>query len=570
MYKVIMVISAVWISLSCYGQDDCHLDYQSPIGYKTVLSGSYGEPRTRHFHAGIDYKQRKGVPYDTIYSIEQGFVSRISVQSGGYGNALYINHPCNQTSVYAHLHHYSQDIQDYADSVMYARKTYAVDLNPLELGDTIRVSKGGYIGIMGNTGRSSGPHLHFEIRETKTEIPINPALLGFKPKDDIAPDIVGIYLYEFTPDDEEVSRKYYPATLSKSGVYTIDKNPIITGAYKVGVGIRTYDRMNGASNHNGIYSLDMFVDGQSRFGFTLDSIPFEDAKYIHTHMDYREKKAKKYVTQCFLSNINALDIYRTDETRGFIDPFTYRSTDVNIIVEDIEGNRSLLNVAIKRDDNQLYRIADIDTSKTRVPSYGAAQGKSAVSNEGTEVTFFDSTFSQPVRIRLGDYTADQIDLRQEVDIPTFRRYRVTHKYMKGPNEKAQYVLTSSNDKGEQLRHKTRWLNDSTIVSFLSELNLYQITRDTLAPTIEVIRIPGSSAQKCVFKVTDNLIPQHHTDDLKIGVFLDGKWILCKQDAKTDRISFEMPVERSNEKHEVLIKVEDASGNRNSLTRTFTY
>ena len=324
--------------------------------------------------------------------------------------------------------------------------------------------------------------------------------------------------------------------------------------------------MNGASNHNGIYSLDMFVDGQSRFGFSLDSIPFEDAKYIHTHMDYREKQAKRYVTQCFLSNINRLDIYHTDNARGFIEPYSYRSTDVNIIVADIEGNKSLLNLEIKRDDNQLYRISDIDTSKTRITS----QGEHQLANRGTEVTFFDSTFSQPVRIRLGSYEPDKIDLRQEVDIPTFRRFRVSHNFNSGKENNDQYILTSTNDKDELLRHKTRWLDDSTLVSFLSELTLYQILKDTTPPSIEVIGLPGPLSDRCIFKVMDDMIPQHESDELKIGVFLDGKWTLCLQDAKTHRVTFEVPFARDNKTHEVLIKTEDASGNRNSLSRSFTY
>jgi len=166
--------------------------------------------------------------------------------------------------------------------------------------------------------------------------------------------------------------------------------------------------------------------------------------------------------------------------------------------------------------------------------------------------------------------SDQIDLRQEVDIPTFRRYRVVHKFKETILDKDQYVLTSTNDKGEDLRHKTRWMNDSTLISFLSELNLYQITRDTSPPAIEVISMPGSQSERCAFKVTDDLIPQHHTDDLKIGVFLDGKWILCQQDAKSNQITFLMPEGRFEQKHEILIKAEDASGNQNSMTRTFTY
>jgi len=546
-------------------QSDCDIQMTSPISYTTKLSGSFGEPRTRHFHAGIDYKQKRGVPFDTIYSIAEGFVSRISVSPDGYGQALYIDHPCNKTSVYAHLHEFAPTIQAYIDSILYARLTYSAVVYPLEHGDSIRVKAGEPIGIMGNTGRSSGAHLHFEVRETSSDTPINPVLLGFKPKDDIPPDVVGVFIYEFTPDNEEVSRKYYPASKNKSGFYTIGNTPIMTGAHKIGIGLRTYDRMNGASNHNGIYSLVMYVDGTTQFGFKMDSIPFAKAKYIHTHMDYREKVAKRYVTQCFMSPINELDIYG-DATTGYISPYSYRDTDVKIMAADVEGNRSIIQLALRRDDTKRYDIGVIDTTKVRVTPFEA----STLSNEGTSVTFSDSTFSQPIRLRLGAYDPLSIDLRQEVDIPTFRRYRISHQCKSTGQQRERYALTSINDKGKQVRHKIRWSNDSTVVSFLSALKKYELVLDSIAPTIAVLKVPGVSSDRFSTKITDNLIPEHDSEALDIKVLLNDKWVLCQQDAKTDQLWFDMPVSRTGEMHKVIVQVQDASGNQQELTRSFSY
>lgn len=554
------------LCLCAQSESDCELTTRSPISYQTRLSGSYGEPRSRHFHAGIDYKQRRGVPHDTIYSIAEGYVSRISVQPDGYGNALYIDHPCDKTSVYAHLHQFAPDIQSYIDSIMYARRSYTANIYPREIGDTLSLTEGQYIGIMGNTGRSSGPHLHFEIRDTPSETPVNPALLGFKPSDDIPPHIGGIYIYEFTPDNEEISRKYYKATKSSSGFYEIDPQIITTGAHKIGFGIRTYDQMNGASNHNGIYSLDMYADGKAKFGFTLDKIPFDHAKYIHTHMDYREKKENRYVTNCFVTDINQLDIYRSDDSKGFVQPYSYRSTDINIVVSDIEKNKSVLRLSIRRDDSRLYDLGFIDTSKQRLTPLEDQY----LSNTGSHVSFYDSTFCQPTRISMGSYNPVQIDLRQEVEIATFRMFRLDHTYKPEELPKDKYVITSINDKGEILRHKTRWSDDSTMVSYLSELKMYQVEVDTISPKIKIIHLPNTSRKTCKAQITDNMLPQHHTDDLNIEVYLDEEWILCQLDGKSNTIKFEMPVDRSQIEHVVKWVVKDASGNTSSISRSFIY
>ena len=88
----------------------------------------------------MDFTPGRGTP---IYAISDGVVTQ-QEYSGGYGEHAYIEHDINgQTvlSVYAHMIGGS---------------------SPLEPGDRVQV--GDFVGLVGNTGTSTGPHLHFEIR----------------------------------------------------------------------------------------------------------------------------------------------------------------------------------------------------------------------------------------------------------------------------------------------------------------------------------------------------------------------------------------------------------------------
>ncbi len=158
-------------------------DFRQPLDITPpALAGSFGELRANHFHSGIDFKtnQQSGYP---VYATADGYISRLRVQNSGFGLALYINHPNGFTSVYAHLSRFSPKIAQEVKKIQYQKKSYEIDEFPNP--DYISVHKGDIIAYSGNTGSSGGPHLHFELRDTKTEATINPQLLGIQIPDNI-------------------------------------------------------------------------------------------------------------------------------------------------------------------------------------------------------------------------------------------------------------------------------------------------------------------------------------------------------------------------------------------------
>ena len=164
-----------------------------PLRIPVSLSANFGELRNNHFHSGLDYRTQQSVN-KPVYSIDDGFVSRINVSPGGYGLALYIDHPGGQTSVYGHLNSYSKKIADYIKQKQYELESYRIDieLKPNE----ITVKKGEQIALSGNSGGSGGPHLHLEIRDTKTQDPLDVKnFLGKTMTDTQNPDIRGIAFY---------------------------------------------------------------------------------------------------------------------------------------------------------------------------------------------------------------------------------------------------------------------------------------------------------------------------------------------------------------------------------------
>ena len=167
--------------------------YSSPLDFNLLLSGTFGELRNNHFHAGIDIKTQ-GVEGQKVYSIADGYISRIKVSTWGYGKVIYITHPkTGHTSVYAHLKKFSTKIDSIVKKEHYKKESFEINFYPNK--DALTVNKGEVIALSGNSGGSDGAHLHFEIRDTQTERPTNPLQFGFNIADNIAPTLKKIKIY---------------------------------------------------------------------------------------------------------------------------------------------------------------------------------------------------------------------------------------------------------------------------------------------------------------------------------------------------------------------------------------
>jgi len=252
--------------------------FRNPLDIPIFLSGSFGELRSNHFHAGIDIKTQ-GKEGLNVFAVADGYVSRIKVQQYGYGKAIYITHPNGFTSVYGHLSKFNDEIEEYVRGIQYKKENYQTG-NLFFKEDKFPVKKGEIIAFSGDTGGSGGPHLHFEIRNTKTENVINPLLFGIEVKDTRMPTIQSLKVYALSADariNQQKKSFQIPLKDLGNGKYNADR---ILASGTIGFGINVFDRFNGVPNKNGIFSLEMTLNGKRFYYHDVESFSFSESKFL--------------------------------------------------------------------------------------------------------------------------------------------------------------------------------------------------------------------------------------------------------------------------------------------------
>lgn len=316
--------------------------YQFPLrpGEQNFLAGTVGEIRSSHFHTGIDVKTggRIGLP---IYAIADGFISRIKVSAGGYGNALYMQHPNGTFSVYAHLERFQKDVDQFILEEHYSKESFELNVFPNK--DQFSFKRGEIIGYSGNSGSSSGPHLHFEIRD-KDQQPIDVLKLGFKEIRDRQSPVVSKIAFETLEEDARVNgffgRYEFDLVKGKDGYQAIV--PIQLKG-KVGVEIYSYDPMDGVPNKNGIVETSMLVDGDTVFTEMKDAFSFSKQRNVLVHYNYAaRKKGSKRFNKLYLDDGNEQVIYgEVNKGIKFSD-----QKELTIVVKDSYGNSSIASIEI--------------------------------------------------------------------------------------------------------------------------------------------------------------------------------------------------------------------------------
>jgi hypothetical protein len=313
-----------------------------PLSIKPKLNANFGEMRPNHFHMGLDLstESRENLP---VYAPADGFISRMKIETGGFGRAIYLDHPNGTTTLYAHMNQFIPAAENYLEQQQYVQQTWKIDLKVPS--GKLPVKKGQLIGYSGNTGASQGPHVHFEIRDTKTENCLNPLRFRFLLPDVTPPDVFKVIFYDRDRSVYEQNPVVYPL-VRKGGDYEI-ANRVELPFENVFIAIQATDRMTGVPNANGIYASHLKVDNQWVASFTLDNISYDQTRYLNGHIDFQHRmKGGAYFQMLFPAKKMDLSVYKLKD-KNFVSINDFEQ-DCEIEVLDAYENKSTVKFSIKR------------------------------------------------------------------------------------------------------------------------------------------------------------------------------------------------------------------------------
>lgn len=531
--------------------------FRNPLNIPMQLAANFGAVRTNHFHMGLDLRTNSQENLSVLAAAD-GYVSRIKVERYGFGNAVYITHPNGYTTVYAHLNKYFDKLDEYVKERQYKDEKWEQDIS-FSPGQ-FPVTKGELIALSGNTGGSAGPHLHFEIRDTKTEECLNPLLFGFNIPDNIAPIISGLYWYDrrfstYEPGANAIAVK-------KAGnVYTSDlvrvSSPVISFA------IKAVDKANQGFNL-GIYHAELLMDGKLVYSFSIDKISYDDTRYINGCIDYSKFIRDKMSIQ-HLSSLPGMKLqnYSQSNWSGIINLQDENIHNIEIILKDVKGNTSRLATKV-----QLGKVADgtSPTGKTVMPNEGKT-----ITTENAEISFSKNAVYDAVNFNM--YEKQDADLNSASStivlhnsyIPVQDDYTLkikpSRKLTSDEKDKVVVLLNYGSDTNVV---KGKWNGDKVEAQFNRLGNVKLITDHNL-PSVspswkEGAQVSGSSLRlKGETKIGDIV---------SFRAELDGKWLRFAR-VKDDFIYiFDEKCPKGSGSHTLKITSINTAGNTNTQTFTF--
>ena len=317
------------------------VDYQSPVDYDIVLAGNFGEPRPWHFHGGIDVKtdNQEG---KQIFSIANGYVSRITVNKYGFGNAIYVNHPDGLTSVYCHLKRFADKYEQ-----LFERTGWRDTLDFRYAADQLPVKGGDLIALSGNTGHSTGPHLHLELHDTNTWVMIDPMeKLAQFIADTVAPQahsfmavpVVGEGLFNGGATKQTFGFGQ-PDVKKHSTTWTLSRE--FTAWGRVGFALWADDYSEATYNHYGVRHVQLLVDGREVFSADVSGIPISCQPEVNQWGDYDHwRHTRIWYMKSYKEPGMRLPILHTDFSDGIVTFDEERPYHLTYLLRDYQGNTS--------------------------------------------------------------------------------------------------------------------------------------------------------------------------------------------------------------------------------------
>lgn len=539
--------------------------FRAPLDIPLYLSGNFGELRSNHYHSGVDFKTqgRQGLK---VFAAAEGFVSRIKVSPYGYGNALYIDHPNGYTTVYGHLQCFSPKIDSLVKNYQYKKKSFAIDeILPAKI---FKIKKGEVVALSGNSGSSGGPHLHFEIRETATEFPTNPLLYGFDIKDEVAPVIRSLFVYDMNAKEtgENKQRKQYNLVKQGNG-YVIKggEEPIVSGKFRIALDTRDY--MSTTHNYYGIYKLSFYVDGELKHRFTFDKFSFAESRYINAHIDYELYKTQKRRVHKLFHEANQKESFADVINTGILFSDNKRHS-IKVLIEDAYGNNVDLRFKVKSEPiTQKSNFAN-GQEFLNYSQVNRVEAKDFFA-QIPAMTLYKNTLKKDVSTTICDRKDSYSHLYHffEETVPLHKHITVGVKPKQMPKTlKDRAFLARKN--GKLYRFVGNTWKEGFLTGSTRNTGDFVVLIDTVAPQIRLWK--GRSYRKTGklrYKIKDNL-----SGITSYRGLIDGKWALFEYDAKRRLLQYTLSTKRirKGQKHKLVLKVTDACGNVATRKAFFTW
>ncbi|MEO5585867.1 MAG: M23 family metallopeptidase [Flavobacteriales bacterium] len=567
----LLTISALYCIFNSASAQDKNPDLRHPMDLPIEVAGNFMELRNNHFHSGLDMKTagRIGEP---VMSVADGWVSRIKISPWGYGKAVYVDHPSGYTTVYGHLDQLKGQLASTLLDLQYAERNFSVD-RYFKRGE-LPVTKGQVIALSGNTGGSTAPHLHFEVRRSSDQHALDPQAYGMTVPDRVYPTITGLRVYPL----DSISRvSPYPTgslgfvvSETNDSTYSLKPGSLVKAFGTVGIAVNAIDRYSNSSNTCGIRSLSVSVDGGPVFSVALSDLDFGTTRYANAYMDYALfKDSNMHYNRCYKLPNNRLNLYGKEAAQGRIAVEPGKDHAIQVIATDAAGNRSTFTFVLHgatapesaawpadRSPGQLYRY---DRSNAIVESgMRFTLPPNALYDDTRLVTSVSKAPAQalsPLFQIQNELTPLQTAGELTLD--------VTGAF---PEAQASKLLIVRMTKGRPSAEGGTFSNGKVTAS-VKTLGSFTVMMDTVAPVITPLDLKADMKGQNSFRVRvrDNLAGM----DQWVGK-IDGQWILMEYEPKSNTL--EHTFDKNTDKpgsHEFTLEVSDERGNRSQISRKFT-
>lgn len=542
-----MLIRFLGIALLLFlcGQMQAQYDYAWPIKAQLPLTGNYGEIRPNHFHMGIDISTQNKENYQ-VQAIADGWLSRIRISSNGYGKSIYITHADGHLSLYAHLNKFEGPIADFVKKLMYEQKINEFDINLNE--NQLPVTKGQVIALSGNTGGSSGPHLHFEIRDTKSEIPLNP-LLFYKQRDNVSPVLSAIVFYDLS--DSLAPR---PILNKLVKVQKQTKDTVFLAAtvlpYSIlGLAFDGYDLLEKNGNKNQIAKAALKLDSSLVYSHYFSHLQFDDARYVN---EFSDKKAGLKLQKCFLPEQYPTGLHDTAVNRA------------RIVLNDTLWHTYTMHL---RDESGNCKVVIGKLRSKKTTSYVASICTNTLVPAGNDYTLAAGRFSLQIPAKVL-YTSACLKVNADAQSITISPTEINlHSAIKIGIQDS----TASN---------TKWvlLNGTTVVAGKASkdsvffdcksLGTWKLQKDTLPPTVQALFPKGKQAKNT--KRLKFLINDKKSGIASYELYINGIWHPVYLDAKSSQLILELDNEVQKGTLKIKVIAKDKCGNAGEYKTQFNY